>query len=68
MSLTSKLLSLEARKKAGGRAVVKVNGLDYVFGSVIWGGISPRVALIAPDGTAKWMSAAEWKRFGAKLP
>jgi hypothetical protein len=66
-SLTYKLEALAAKKAAGKRAVVKINGIDYAFGSVIWGGTSPRVSLIAPDGTSQWASAAEWKRLGAKL-
>ena len=38
-----KLEKLVAAKAAGKRAVVKVNGVPYTFGGVLWGGTSPRV-------------------------
>lgn len=62
-----KLEKLVAAKAAGKRAVVKVNGVPYAFGGVLWGGTSPRISLIDPAGVSAWHSAAEWKKRGAAL-
>ncbi len=64
-SLTHKLLKLEAKVKAGKKAIVKVADVPCEFRSIMWGGTSPRVYLQLPDGSGAWRSAAEWRKLGA---
>ena len=66
-SLTYKLEKLEAKRKAGKRAVVKVNDVAHDFCGVMFGGVSPRVWLCGPSGAIGTFSAAEWRRLGAAL-
>lgn len=62
-----KLEKLIAKKAAGKPANVKIGDKVYTFGSVVWGGTSPRVYLTAPDGIGQWLTAKEWTLVGAKF-
>jgi len=62
-----RLEKMTAKRAAGKDVKVKVGSDVYLFGSVIWGGTSPRVCLIKPDKTHECKSAAEWKKLGVKL-
>lgn len=66
-TLTRKLEKLRDRKQGGKRAIVKVLGVPYAFDWVMFGGTSPSVALIGPDGERAVHTAAEWRRLGADL-
>jgi hypothetical protein len=66
-SLTYRLEKLAAKKAAGKKAIVRVDGIPYQFNAVVFGGTSPRVNLTSPTGDSAWMSAADWRRLGAAL-
>lgn len=65
-SQQGKLERLAAKRAAGKKSVVKVNGVPYDFIAVRWGGISPYVSLEIA-GVVTTHTAAEWKRRGAAL-
>jgi hypothetical protein len=61
---------LAAKRAAGKRAIVKVSGAPYAFVLVRWGGASPTICLMPPEGLGDrpiCHTAAEWKKLGAKL-
>ena len=61
------LEKLIATQAAGQPAHVTIGDPAYAFGSVVWGGTSPRVYLTAPDGIGQWLTAKEWTLVGAKF-
>lgn len=58
---------LAHRFDSGERPAVDVRGQVWEFGGVIFGGVSPGVALISPDGRRVSRSAAAWTKVGAKF-
>ena len=65
MTQTRQLETLRDRKQRGERPVVQVGDQDYEFAAVYFGGSSPSVSLIDPDGNTRNQTAAAWTKAGA---
>jgi hypothetical protein len=66
-TLTRALETLQGRRSGGERPVVSVGGADYEFAGVMFGGSSPLVWLIDPQGTRVAKTAADWSRLGVSF-
>ena len=67
MSQQRILETLRDRRRRGEFPAVDVGGVVYEFGGVVFGGTSPSVQLIDPQGKHHTKAAIDWARAGANF-